>query len=153
MGQTVASVYNGANMVTLPRVSHPATPAARLRAAIDASPYSVNSLAKAISERDDITQSKETIRRTLHKKLSGREAIGDHWATILESQLGLLDGELHEQDYSRILTLATQIVRRLDAGEKLPAETLVQIAEATEEAALAATLFADRLRRESQTQQ
>jgi hypothetical protein len=129
------------------------SPAARLRDAIEASPYSVRSLSKAIAARADITLNEHTVRRTINKKLSGREAIGDHWATILETQLGLPEGDLREQDYSRILALAQQLVRRLDAGETLPAETLVQIAEATDEAARTARLFAARLRRESQTQQ
>jgi hypothetical protein len=137
-------------MVTLPVVTPPSSAAARLRAAIDASPYSHRSLSKAIAARPDITLSEDTVRRTLNKKLSGREAIGDHWATLLENQLGLEPGYLHEQDFSRALSLATQIVRRLDSGERLPAETLVELAEATEAAAEAARRFAARLRKEAQ---
>jgi hypothetical protein len=95
--------------------------------------------------------SEDSIRRTLAKKLSGREAIGEPWASILEDQLGLPARHLHEEDYSRIVGLAAQLVRRLDAGEQLPAETLLELAEATEGAARAAHRFAARLRREART--
>jgi hypothetical protein len=134
-------------------VTPSATPAARLRATITASEYSIRSLAKALAARPDMTATEDSIRRTLSKKLSGREAIGDAWAAALEDQLGLDEGELHEQNYSLVLSLATQMVRRLDAGERLPTETLIQLAEATEEAALVVVRFADRLRREAQAQQ
>jgi hypothetical protein len=147
---TVPRLQNDEHTVTLPTVTSPASPAARLRAAIETSPYSVRSLAKAISARPDITLAEDTVRRTINKKLSGKEAIGDQWATLLENQLGLEDGHLHEQDFSRALSLAAQIVRRLDAGERLPANTLLELAEATEEAASAARRFAGRLRREAQ---
>jgi hypothetical protein len=100
-----------------------------------------------------MTATEDSIRRTLSKKLSGKEAIGDAWAAVLEDQLGLEDGYLHEQNYSLVLSLATQMVRRLDAGERLPTETLLRLAEATEEAALVVVRFADRLRREAQAQQ
>lgn len=125
----------------------------RLRAAIEASDYSIRSLARALSQRPDMGSNEDSIRRTLSEKLSGRQAIGDHYATVLEDQLGLPMGELHEQDYSRVLTLATQLVRRLDAGEDLPAATLLELADATEAAARVALLFADRLRREAETRQ
>jgi hypothetical protein len=134
-------------------VAHPTTSAARLRAAIDASPYSIRSLAKALAARPGMTASEDSIRRTLSKKLSGQEAIGDAWAEILENELVLEDGYLHERDYSRILALSAQLVRRLDAGETLPAETLLELADATDEAARAARSFAARLRRASQNQQ
>jgi hypothetical protein len=144
------SVYRNKNMVTLPHVTSPAPPAARLRAAIESSPYSVRSLAKAIAARPDIALAEDTVRRTINKKLAGREAIGDQWAALLENQLGLEAGYLHEQDFSRALSLAAQIVRRLDAGERLPSDTLLELAAATEEAASAARRFAGRLRREAQ---
>lgn len=124
------------------------TPAAILRTAIDESPYSIRSLARALSERDDVDAQPESIRRSLGKFLGG-EPIGAGWADILEEHLGLPSGCLYERNFSQALTLAAKLVKRLEAGEKLPRETLLALAEETERAGEAAHLFAARLRREA----
>jgi hypothetical protein len=124
--------------------------AAILRQAIEASPYSVRSLAKALSERDDVTANADSIRRSLTKWMRGIEQPRDRWATILEDQLGLRIGALARPSFSRAVSLAGQLVRRLEAGESLPPETLLEVAEATEAAGQRALQFAGRLRREAE---
>jgi hypothetical protein len=59
-------------------------------------------------------------------------------------------GMFSTHPFSKALTLAAELVRRLEAGERLQPERLVRVAEATEEAGQAALLFADRLRREAE---
>ena len=125
------------------------TPAARLRAGIDESPYSIRSLSKALADRPDVTSSPESIRRALGRWLAG-EPIGKGWAMILEDHLGLEGGSLHEMNFSQAISAAARLIRRLEAGERLPRETLLEIAEATEDAAEGAFLYADRLRREAE---
>ena len=58
-------------------------------------------------------------------------------------------GMLNEHNVSRAVTLAGELVTRLEAGERLPPERLMEIAEVTEKAGQAAILLADRLRREA----
>ena len=125
-----------------------APPAARLRRAIQESPYSIRGLSRALAERADVDAQPESIRRSIGKWLDG-EPIGQAWAMILEDHLGVEPGGLYERNFSRAVSLAGQLVRRLEAGETLPAETLLRVAEETERAAEAAHLFADRLRREA----
>jgi hypothetical protein len=58
-------------------------------------------------------------------------------------------GMFSEQPFSVALNLAGELVRRLEAGETLQAELLLQVADAAERAGEAAALFAARLRREA----
>lgn len=58
-------------------------------------------------------------------------------------------GMLNDQHFSIALSLAAQLVRRLDGGERLPPQVLLALAEETEQAGKAAHRFAVRLRREA----
>jgi hypothetical protein len=129
-------------------VATPTTPSQRLRAAIEDSPYSIRSLSIALSRRPDVNAAPESIRRSLSRWLRG-EPIGNGWAVILEDQLGLPADSLIEPNFSRAVSLAGQLVRRLEAGESLPPGLLVQVAVAAEEAGQAAYQFAAFLRREA----
>lgn len=132
-----------------PTVADPAPLAAgRLRAAIDASPYSIRSLSRALAERPDVEAQPESIRRSIGKWLDG-EPISSAWGSILEDQLGLAAGTLIVPGPSRAISLAGELVRRLEAGEHLPPARLLAVAEATERAGAAAILLAGRLRREA----
>lgn len=120
-----------------------------LRDAINASPYSVRSLSKALAARPDVNAKADSIRRSLTKWIHGQEHPRAGWQRILEDQLGLRPGALSAPSMSRAVSLAGQLVRRLEAGEELPAETLLAVAEATEAAGTQALAFAARLRREA----
>lgn len=124
-------------------------PNVRLRRAIDASDYSIRSLSFALAERDDVPASAESIRRSLGRMLSGRDQITDRWAAILERQLSLEAGVLREPNYSRPISLARELVRRLDAGESFAPEDLLRAAESVEAASVAAHRLAVRLQREA----
>lgn len=127
-------------------------PNLRLRRAIDASPHSIRKLSHVLAGRDDVQQTAESVRNHLGRVLSGRAAISNYWADVLESELQLEAGSLREPDHSKAIQDATALIRRLDAGETLPAELLLEVAEATEAAGRAALRLAARFRRDAKGQ-
>lgn len=119
-----------------------------LRQAIRDAGHSIRGLGRVLAARPDVHQNAESVRRQLGKFLSGKDKITDYWADVLESELNLEDGTLREPPYSEAIEAASQLVRRLEAGETLPDETLLTVAESVEAAGQAAYRLAGRLRRD-----
>lgn len=124
------------------------TPGERLVSALEERGMSARQLSKALAAK--VGTKPESFRRTISRWKSEELPIGERDAGLLAEILEKPDDYFNGMNFSKAISLAQDLVRQLDAGGRLPPETLLRVAEATERAGEAALLFADRLRREAE---